>query len=366
MAARNREGRLPGCGEGFRLSLVRTPMNRSTRTRAGCDAVLITGGAGFIGAALARALGERGRAVTVVDDESAGSFERLAGALGVRCRPSVTVALSSASREEFDCVVHLAARVGVGPVVRDPEACRDHNVTVTQELAAALHRVQEGVRPRVFAASSSEVYLPSSGPLREDDAVRSETDGGRWAYAAAKVACERMLEEAALGCGANAPVHLRFFNVVGPGQDSAHGMVLPTFVEHALAGLPIPVHGDGRSVRTFAHVDEVAQTLCDLIGLAHVEGGPLNIGGTARASVMEVAECVLALSGSRAGIVHVDPRRVVGPAFEDVAWREPDLTRLGSLGVGVPSRSLEAIVADTLERHERMRPRRGACVSRAS
>jgi nucleoside-diphosphate-sugar epimerase len=195
--------------------------------------------------------------------------------------------------------------------------------------------------------------------LREDDALRSEEDGGRWAYAAAKVACERMIDAAGMGS-----VHLRFFNVVGPGQDSAGGMVLPTFVEHALAGLPIPVHGDGRSVRTFAHVDEVARTLCELVE-RDVPGGALNVGGRARASVMELAECVLALSGSRAGIVRVDPRRVVGPAFEDVAWREPDLSRLSGLGVYVPSLSLEAIVADTLERHERMR-RRGACVSRAS
>jgi UDP-glucose 4-epimerase len=240
--------------------------------------------------------------------------------------------------------------------VRDPEACRDHNVAVTCELASALGRVGDGLRPRLFAASSSEVYLGSSRPLREDDPVRSERDGGRWAYAAAKVACERMLDEAEVGRGSKGPVHLRFFSVVGPGQDS----------EHALAGLPIPVHGEGRSVRTFAHVDEVAETLCALVDHGGLGGGPLNIGGTARASVMEVAECVLALSGSRAGIVKVDPHRVVGPAFEDVVWREPDLSRLAGLGVKVPSMSLEAIVADTLERHMSMRPRRGACVSRAS
>jgi UDP-glucose 4-epimerase len=343
-------------------------MKSSNRTRAGSDAVLITGGAGFIGAALARELDARGRHVTAVDDESAGSFERLEGTAGVRCVPgSVSEALPECGLSTgFQSVVHLAARVGVGPVVRDPESCRSHNVAATLELTSELKRLEEGARPRLFAASSSEVYVSSSRRLAEGDAVRAETDRGRWAYAAAKVACERLVDGAELGLGVRAPVHLRFFNVVGPGQDSAHGMVLPTFVEHALAGLPIPVHGDGRSVRTFAHVDEVAQVLCALLDHASLDGGPLNIGGRARASVMELAECVLALSGSRAGIVHVDPRRVVGPAFEDVAWREPDLSRLESLGVSVPSRSLESIVADMLERHLRVRPRRGACVSRAS
>jgi UDP-glucose 4-epimerase len=337
-------------------------MTPSTRTQPSAQSVWITGGAGFIGSALARALVAQGRSVVVTDDESSGSFERLAAVPRVQRVHGSALSLPA----DAGCVVHLAARVGVGPVVRDPEACREHNVAATRALVSALRRVPASARPRMFAASSSEVYLPSSAPLRESDPLRSTTDRGRWAYAAAKVACERMLDDARLGSAARAPVHLRFFNVVGPGQDSAHGMVLPTFVEHALAGLPIPVHGDGRSVRTFAHVDDVAQTLCALFDLPHLDGGPLNIGGTARASVMEVAECVLALSKSRAGIVHVDPRRTVGPAFEDIAWREPDLSRLRGLGLSVPSRSLESIVGDMLERHLRSRPRRGACVSRAS
>jgi nucleoside-diphosphate-sugar epimerase len=142
---------------------------------------------------------------------------------------------------------------------------------------------------------------------------------------------------------------------------------MPTFVEHALARLPIPVHGEGRSVRTLAHVDDVAATLVALLERhPAVPGGPLNIGGTARASVLEIAQCVLALSKSHAGIAHVDPLRVVGPAFEDVDWREPDLGRLAGLGVPVPSRTLESIVADTLARHAALQPGRSACASRAS
>jgi hypothetical protein len=82
--------------------------------------------------------------------------------------------------------------------------------------------------------------------------------------------------------------------------------------------------------------------------------------------VLEIAQCVLSLSGSRAGIVHVDPRVVVGPAFEDIDWREPDLSRLKSLGVPIPNRSLEAIVRDTLARHTLETARRTGCGSRAS
>jgi UDP-glucose 4-epimerase len=301
----------------------------------------------------------------VVDDESAGSFERLSGTARVRC-VSLPLERALESAPAVDLVVHLAAKVGVGPVVRDPESCRAHNVASTRALLDALARMSAASRPRLFAASSSEVYLPASRPLREDDPLRPADAGGRWAYAAAKVECEQMIDAAGLWEHERAPVHLRFFNVVGPGQDSAHGMMLPTFVEHALAHRPIPVHGEGRSVRTLAHVDDVALTLCALAQHPALPGGPLNVGGTARATVLEVAQCVLAQSRSRGGIAHVDPRRVVGPAFEDVDWREPDLARLEGLGVPVPARTLESIVADTLARHAAQKVGRIACASRAS
>lgn len=323
------------------------------------DSVWVTGGAGFIGRAVTSALERRGFDVVRVDRTRADD-----GFTGEQCtfedleNPDRLAALSRAR-----AIVHLAGQVGVRHVVRQPESVGSANRELVGRLVRLLDRLPHDARPRVFAASTSEVYMPKSGPLSERDPVRRTDESGRWSYAAAKVACEQMLDAASQGL---APVHLRFFNVVGPGQDSAQGMMLPTFVEHALRGAALPVHGDGSSVRTLAHVDDAADTIAALVERDDVPAGALNIGGSARASVLEIARCVLALSGSRAGIVHVDPRVVVGPAFEDVAWREPDLSRLRALGVPLPNRSLEDIVRDTLERHERETARRFACGSRAS
>ncbi|MBL8858261.1 MAG: NAD(P)-dependent oxidoreductase [Planctomycetes bacterium] len=323
-------------------------------------AVWVTGGAGFIGRALTAALEARGIATRCVDHRLPPRADS-PHSVAQMCTEAVRAEL-----ERARSVVHLASRVGVRTVVRDPAAVGAENRASARALVEALAPLPFARRPRVLSASTSEVYRPANRPLGEDDPLRGVDENGRWSYAASKVEAERILDAAHLWEPARGAVHLRFFNVVGPGQDSAQGMVLPIFVEHALRGLPIPVHGDGSAVRTLAHVDDVAATLCALIEHAHLPAGPLNVGGTARASVLEIAECVLALSGSRAGIVRVDPKETVGAAFEDIAWREPDLTRLAALGVPVPSRSLEAIVRDTLARHEALKPRRETCGSRAS
>ncbi|MDZ4772007.1 MAG: SDR family oxidoreductase [Planctomycetota bacterium] len=321
--------------------------------------VWITGGAGFIGRALTKSLTQQGVTVVRVDHRRVHD-----GFDGFECTfDDLESALVLSRLSEARTVVHLAGHVGVRHVVRDPAAVGQKNSGLTLQLLRVLERLPLDLRPRLFAASTSEVYLPKPGPLSERDPVRSGDERGRWSYAASKIASERRFDEA--HTGGLGPVHLRFFNVVGPGQDSAQGMMLPTFVEHALAGRALPVHGDGSSVRTLAHVDDVAETLASLVMKDDVPAGPLNIGGTARASVLEIARCVLALSHSRSGIVHVDPKQVVGPAFEDIAWREPDLARLAALDIPVPKRSLEAIVRDTLDRHTDSSREDDACASRA-
>jgi UDP-glucose 4-epimerase len=335
-------------------------------------AALVTGGAGFLGRSLVESLASNAQHVTVVDDadlDLALDPVRVAQGSTRHVRADMRFladVMAPSAQRRFDAVVHLAGIVGVRRVLAEPEGCRRANEDLGRALLAWIAGLEADARPRVFAASTSEVYRASRRPLHESDAVHPIGAERRWAYAASKIACERALDAARLWPIERAPVHLRFFNVVGPGQDSSQGMMLPTFVEQALAGRPITVHGDGSQVRTLAHVDDVAATLRALIAHPRLPGGPLNIGGTARASVLEIARCVEALSKSRAGIVHVDPLRTVGSNFEDIAWREPDLSKLRALGVPVPARSLEDIVADTLARHTELVVRRHACASRAS
>lgn len=325
--------------------------------------VLVTGAAGFVGAALVRELLARGIGVLGVDDLSAGRVERLPEDPGLELvvadvtRPGV---LSGLALRGVGAVVHLAARVGVRAVLEDPEGCQRENVAGARALAQALAPMGAARRPRVLFASSSEVYRPRRGPLRESDPLRPLGGLGRWRYAASKRAGEELLD-AHLRGGPGA-LHLRLFNVVGPDQDAGTGMVLPTFVERAREGEPLPVHGDGSAVRCFAHVDEVARVLADLLALEHPPAGPLNVGGRARSSVLELAHLVAELAGKGAPVERVDPLRAVSPRFEGVAWREPCLERLERLGLRPPAMTLPRIVADVLARRP-CEPRAGAGAS---
>jgi len=344
---------------------------------------LVTGAAGFIGAALTGELLARGWQVTGLDDLSAGRRERLAPHARlsfVQADVRDTQRLEEVWRAARPtCVFHLAACVGVRRVLADPAGSRAANLQGAASVARALERGAADARgalgppgtpgapPRFFFASTSEVYAERAGPLDERAALRAPATTGRFAYADSKRGGEELFDALASRVAGLAPVHLRFFNVVGPGQDAGAGMVLPRFVELAAAGRALPVYGDGQQVRTFAHVADVAAVLARLAERPELPAGALNVGGSARATLQELAQCVLAVSGSAAGVEHVDPRRAVDPAFEDVRWREPDLARLAGLIGSVPQRALRAIVADTWARHAAERaPWRPVCASLAS
>ena len=353
---------------------VPTPCMRPLFEFQAPSRVLVTGGAGFLGSALCSQLRTAGAEVFALDDLSAGGAALAAPIEGVHLRRvdvsrSEEVARVLTEAGPFDVLFHFAAKVGVRAVLDDPEAARIGNEAATAGLLQALSRLPAKERPRLFAASSSEVYRESSGELHEECSLRSVSGVGRWAYAASKVHGERLLDSArGLWPRGLGPVHLRFFNVVGPGQDSARGFVLPRFIEAAKEGRPLCVHGDGRSVRTYAHVDEVAATLARLSAHPTAPEGPLNVGGTARASVLELAEAVKAASSHPVEVDLVDPRDELGAGFEEVRVRTPRLERLASLGCGVPSMSLRALVEDSFQRHTMTSAVEGGatCASRAS
>lgn len=320
--------------------------------------VLVTGGAGFIGARATALLLEAGARVIVADDLSAGDASRLPAHPRLSFRPLDVSAPGSlcgllGEQGDVDTIVHLAACVGVRRVLADPEGCWGAHLAMGRELLAAVEARAPGSRPRLLAASSSEVYRDQHGPLAEGSPVRALGGRGRWAYAASKLAVEGLLDASAhLWPAGLGPVHLRFFNVVGPGQDASSGMVLPTFVEQALAGRPLTVHGDGEQVRCFAHVDDVAADIVRLVANDQAPAGPLNLGGDARATVAGLAAEVAACIGpDRVQVLRTDPLKTVSPRFEEVYQREPDLGRARSLGLAGAARDLHGIVVDTLERH---------------
>ncbi|MGE0608793.1 MAG: NAD-dependent epimerase/dehydratase family protein [Pirellulales bacterium] len=314
---------------------------------------MITGGAGFIGSHLAEALVQRGLHVTALDDESTGSARNLAGLAG---NSRFEFVRGTAADEELigrlaaqaDEVYHLAAAVGVQLIAKDPIRTIETNVYPTELLLQTLHkRHQAGHQVKLFLASTSEVYGKNPKPTwtEEDDLVYGPTTRPRWAYGASKAIDEFL----ALGYARQhgLPVVIgRFFNVVGPRQTGAYGMVVPRFVEAALAGQPLIVHDDGRQVRCFAHVADVVRAVLALMDTQAAQGLIFNIGSDQPVSILQLAERVAATVEPRPKIAFQSYAEAYSPDFEDIRSRVPDLTRLRTTIDYQPAYNLERIIAE--------------------
>lgn len=313
--------------------------------------ILVTGGAGFIGSHLTETLLARGDRVIVVDDESTGRYDNLAA---VHQHPHLEyvrgdigdpelVARVTAQVEE---VYHLAAAVGVALIARQPMETIERNIHPTELLLdAMMERWGRGERVKFFLASTSEVYGKNPKPAfsEEDDLVFGATTKARWSYGASKAIDEFL----ALACWRQyrLPVIIgRFFNVVGPRQSGAYGMVLPRFVESALAGRPLIVHDDGRQVRCFAHVSDVLTAVLELMNTDTALGRVFNIGSDQPVSILELAQQVVRLSGSQSPIQFQSYADAYDEDFEDVRRRVPDLSRLHRTILHRNRYDLEAVI----------------------
>jgi UDP-glucose 4-epimerase len=313
----------------------------------------VTGGAGFIGSHLTEKLLERGDEVIVVDDESTGRFENLAA---VHDHPRLTYVRGSIGDEplvhrvaaEVEQVYHLAAAVGVALIARQPIQTIERNIYPTQLLLDKIRtRVARGESVKVFLASTSEVYGKNPKPLwdEDDDLVFGSTTRARWSYGASKAIDEFL----ALACWrqSHMPVVIgRFFNVVGPRQSGAYGMVLPRFVQSALAGEPLVVHDDGRQVRCFAHVQDVIKTVIELMAEPDAVGRVFNIGSDCPVSILELAERVVRIADSKSPIDFQSYTDAYDSDFEDVRRRVPNLARLRSTIDHQPAYDLDAIIRE--------------------
>ena len=314
--------------------------------------ILVTGGAGFIGSHLAEMLLEHGHPVIGLDDLSTGSrqnVQHLIGRRGFRFEQGSVLDREVCQRAiaEADMVVHLAAAVGVKLVFERPIETIDRNVRGTEHVLEAALRY----RCRVFLASTSEVYgketRPGTSVFRETDDVTLGVSM-RWSYACSKALDEYLARAYHLSKGL--PVVIgRFFNTVGPRQTGAYGMVIPRFVDWALAGKPLQVYGDGEQVRVFTHVQDVVRAVWALMNEPRAGGEIVNIGGEEPVSMLELARRIKALTGSASEIVLIPYDEAYGAGFEDIRTRVPDLSKIRSLIAYRPEIPLDAILRDMVE-----------------
>ena len=153
------------------------------------------------------------------------------------------------------------------------------------------------------------------------------TQRPRWSYGASKAIDEFLA--LAYWRQHRLPVVIgRFFNVVGPRQTGRYGMVLPRFVEAALAGRPLVVHDDGHQVRCFAHVLDVVRAVMQLMETETAVSGVFNIGSDQPISILQLAKRVIAAVDPKLPIEFQSYAEAYDRDFEDVRSRIPDLTRL--------------------------------------
>jgi UDP-glucose 4-epimerase len=315
---------------------------------------LITGGAGFIGSHLAEKLLGAGDSVVVLDDLSTGSLANVAalipsGRLTVVEGSILDAPLVDRHVGECDQVFHLAAAVGVRLVVERPVESLVTNTVGTENVlrAAATFR-----RP-VLVTSSSEVYGASTDvPFREDAGVTlGPTTRARWGYGCSKALDEFLALAYARERGLTVVV-VRLFNTVGPRQTGRHGMVVPRFVQQALAGEPLTVWGDGRQTRCFTWVGDVAGTLPKLLAERRAWGNVVNIGSEEEITVLSLAERVLARTGSASPITLVPYANAFGAGFDDMQRRVPALDRIRDLIGYKPTLGIDQILDRVID-HER-------------
>ncbi len=303
--------------------------------------VVVTGGAGFIGANLCRMLARQGFVdrVLALDDLSTGARENLAGSPSVELVEGSILSVEDLDRamEASDAVVHLAARPSVPRSLADPMATHHVNATGTMMVLEAARR--HDVR-HVIVASSSSVYGANPAlPKREDMAQMPVSP-----YAASKLATESYALSYARSFGL-AVLVFRFFNVFGPLQPASHAYaaVVPAFVSQALAGRSLPVHGDGTQTRDFTYVGTVAAVLTDALERQVVHPGPVNLAYGSRVSLLEL----IGLLGEIIG--HELPFHTLDPRPGDVRHSQADHTRLSQLFPDISPTPLAEGLRSTVE-----------------
>jgi UDP-glucose 4-epimerase len=310
--------------------------------------VLITGGGGFLGSHLTDSFLGRGDEVFILET---GMTLKVKHEIG---NPRLHFVRDSVFNEgilegliaRVDLVYHLAAVVGVEHYVGDPYQVLNVNVNGTQNVLKLAFKHGK----RVVFSSTSEVYgrNPKVPWSEDDDRVLGSTRIDRWCYATSKAIGEHFCF--AYGkMGLKATV-VRYFNVYGPRLDAIDvGRVITIFMGQALRNEPVTVIGDGSQTRCFTYVtDAIAATV--EAGLRDEASGEIfNIGNDREYTIRELAERMIAISGSKSVIRFVPQQQIYGESYEDIPRRVPNVDKMRRvLGVTAET-SLDDGLAKTID-----------------
>ena len=301
--------------------------------------IVVTGGAGFVGSHLCDRLVEQGDDVVCLDNFFTGDKRNIAHLFGRSNFELVRHDVTFPLYVEVDQIYNLACPASPVHYQHDPVQTTKTSVHGAINMLGLAKRTGA----RILQASTSEVYGdPEVHPQTEDYWGRVNPVGLRACYDEGKRCAETLFFDYQRQHGLEIKV-ARIFNTYGPRMHPNDGRVVSNFIVQALAGKDITIYGDGSQTRSFCYVDDLVDGLIGLMQTDSAITGPVNLGNPDECSIIELAERIVALTGSGSKLVY----RPL-PA-DDPVQRRPDITLAGELLDWSPAVQLEEGLAATMD-----------------
>jgi UDP-glucuronate decarboxylase len=306
--------------------------------------VLVTGGAGFLGSHLCERLIAEGRDVLCVDNLYTGTKDNLQAVLGHGYFELLRHDITFPLYVEVDEIYNLACPASPVHYQFDPVQTTKTSVHGAINMLGLAKRL----KAKIFQASTSEVYGdPTVHPQKETYWGHVNPVGARSCYDEGKRCAETLFFDYRRQHGLAIKV-ARIFNTYGPRMHPNDGRVVSNFIVQALQGRPITVYGKGRQTRSFCYVSDMIDAFVRLMASDEDFTGPVNLGNPHECTILELAETVIAMTGSRSKIVF-EPL-----PSDDPAQRCPDISLAKAMLDWQPKVPLEEGLQKTIEYFERL------------
>jgi UDP-glucose 4-epimerase len=311
--------------------------------------ILITGGAGFIGSHLAKYHIEKNDSVWAIDNLSTGRKENILPLLNHPAFIFSEANLLDWNRLEeavawAEGIYHMAAIVGQKIVITKPATVLSENIAGFELLLQMIIFLKKE-NQRIVLASSSEVYgMEGTSSFREDAQISFPSEECvQISYALSKFVNEvtaiSYIQQKNLNC-----VIARLFNTSGPNQTGRYGMVIPRFIDQALANQPITVYGTGNQSRSFCDVRDTVSLLEQLLKNERAKGEIFNVGNDREISILDLALLIKNLTKSNSKIAHISYSDAYGIDYKDTVRRCPNLEKTRAFFHFNPKWSLETTI----------------------
>ena len=306
---------------------------------------IVAGGAGFIGSNLCRRLLHDGRHVVCIDNLSTGCFENVRSMIGDDfefIRHDITEPLPFSLHA--DEIYNLACPAS-------PTHYQKDAIHTTKTAVIGTINMLELARANgcpILQSSTSEVYgNPEVHPQTEDYCGYVNPVGIRSCYDEGKRCAESLCMDYHRQYGVNVKI-VRIFNTYGPGMASDDGRVVSNFITQALSGLPITIYGDGSQTRSFMYIDDLIEALVRMTATPKDVTGPVNLGNPDERSVNELADMVIALTGSHSQLIHTPLPK------DDPCRRCPDIAQAQRILIGwMPIIKMETGLQNTIKYYQK-------------